>query len=234
LVEIARWVAHTHDVLTQLEATATGVAKAEAELRGFLMTDQESYLVPYSAGLTKTRHRLEAVRKLTADNPCQQARVDKLERLILHRLDLLEALLKIGHDQGFGAARRILTFDQGPQYMEEIRQGIQDMEHEEQEILASRFAQQEYPRVREMFTRGSVLASDWYKERLRAKQERDIALWSRHIAALEAFVSGPGSRQFDVRSRLAEARAQMTRVSSVAYLAELVGTIGADPFTDGH
>jgi hypothetical protein len=31
---------------------------------------------------------------------------------------------------------------------------------------------------------------------------------------------------------LPKARAQMARVSSVAYLAELVGTIGADPFTD--
>jgi hypothetical protein len=83
-----------------------------------------------------------------------------------------------------------------------------------------------------MFTRESVVASDWYKERLRAKQERDMALWSRHVAALEAFVSGPGSGQLDVRSRLTEARAQMARVSSAAYLAELVGTIGADPFTD--
>jgi CHASE3 domain sensor protein len=53
LVENARWVAHTHDVLTQLEATATGVTAAETELRGFLLTDQESYLVPYSAGLTE-------------------------------------------------------------------------------------------------------------------------------------------------------------------------------------
>jgi len=77
-----------------------------------------------------------------------------------------------------------------------------------------------------------VLASDWYQERLRAKQERDIALWKRHVAALEAFVSGPGSPQFEVRGRLAEARVQMARVSSVAYLAELVETIGADPFTD--
>jgi hypothetical protein len=88
------------------------------------------------------------------------------------------------------------------------------------------------PGVRAMFTRESVVASDWYKERLRAKQERDMALWSRHVAALEAFVSGPGSGQLDVRSRLTEARAQMARVSSAAYLAELVGTIGADPFTD--
>jgi diguanylate cyclase (GGDEF)-like protein len=143
LVDNARWVAHTHDVLTQLEATATGVTEAETELRGFLLTDQESYLVPYSAGLTEIRGRLQAVRKLSADNPRQQARIDRLEPLVLHRLDLLDALLKIGHDQGFGAARRILTFDKGPQYMDEIRQGIQEMEHEEQEILASRFAQQE-------------------------------------------------------------------------------------------
>jgi diguanylate cyclase (GGDEF)-like protein len=143
LVENARWVAHTHDVLTQLEATATGVTEAETELRGFLMTDRESYLVPYSAGLTKTRSRLQTVRKLTAGNPRQQACVDKLEPLILHRLDLLDALLKIGHDQGFGAARRILTFDRAPEYMEEIRRGIREMEHGEQEILASHFAQQE-------------------------------------------------------------------------------------------
>ena len=143
LVENARWVAHTHDVLTQLEATAAGVTAAETELRGFLTTDRESYLLPYSAGLTETRRRIEAVRKITSDSPPQQARIYKLEPLILHRLDLLDALLKIGHDQGFGAARRILTFDQGPQYMEEIRQGIQDMEHAEQEVLASRFRQQE-------------------------------------------------------------------------------------------
>jgi hypothetical protein len=88
------------------------------------------------------------------------------------------------------------------------------------------------PEVRAMFTREAVLASEWYRARLRAKQARDVALWSRHIAALEAFLRGPGARQFDVRDRLVEARAQMARVSSVAYRAELVGTIGADPFTD--
>jgi diguanylate cyclase (GGDEF)-like protein len=143
LVDNAHWVAHTHEVLTQLEATATGVAGAEADLRGFIMTNQESYLVPYSDGLKETRRRLQAVRKLTSDSPAQQTRIDKVEPLILHRLDLLEALLKIGHDQGFGAARRILTFDSGPQYMEEIRQGIGEMEHAEQEVLASRFAEQE-------------------------------------------------------------------------------------------
>ena len=118
LVENARWVAHTHDVLTRLEATAASVTAAETGLREFLLTDQESTLVPYSAGLTETRRRLAAVRKLTADCPRQQARIDKLEPLILQRTVLLEALQKIGHDQGFPAARRILAFDRGPEYLE--------------------------------------------------------------------------------------------------------------------
>jgi hypothetical protein len=82
--------------------------------------------------------------------------------------------------------------------------------------------------VRGMFTREYLLGSDWYKDRLRVKQERDVALWSRHIAALEAF-GGNEARQIDVAGRLAEARRQMARVSSVAYLSELVGTIGAEP-----
>ena len=72
--------------------------------------------------------------------------------------------------------------------------------------------------------------SDWYMERLRVKQGRDIALWRRHLAALESFRALGGSRQFDCVGQLAQARRQMARVSAVAYLGELAGTIGADPF----
>ncbi len=82
----------------------------------------------------------------------------------------------------------------------------------------------DHPEVRAMFSREAVLESDWYQERLRAKQARDIALWTRHIAALQ-------SAQLPMPERLADAHAQMARVSSPAYLTELVGTIGADPFT---
>ncbi|HUI54454.1 MAG TPA: CHASE3 domain-containing protein [Bryobacteraceae bacterium] len=60
LVENARWVAHTHDVLTQLEAIAAGLGDAETELRGFLLTNQEAYLAPYRDGLTKTRRRIDS------------------------------------------------------------------------------------------------------------------------------------------------------------------------------
>lgn len=43
------------------------------------------------------------------------------------------------------------------------------------------------PELRRMFTRDALLASDWYAERLKVRQERDIALWKRHLAAVETF-----------------------------------------------
>lgn len=75
---------------------------------------------------------------------------------------------------------------------------------------------------RAMFTREALLASEWYGERLRVQQERDVALWGRHVKALE----GAGRDSGD-------ASAQLARVSDAGYLKELVGTLGCDPFAGG-
>ncbi|HXE62380.1 MAG TPA: hypothetical protein VN519_02515 [Bryobacteraceae bacterium] len=72
----------------------------------------------------------------------------------------------------------------------------------------------EDPSIRGLFTREALLGSDWYAERLATKQKRDIALWTRHVAATNSTA----------------AKAELDRVSSPAYLEELRGTIGADPF----
>jgi hypothetical protein len=89
----------------------------------------------------------------------------------------------------------------------------------------------DHPRVRAMFTREALLSSSWYRERLRARQAGDISLWKRHVDALSAFAhqdDAETARELNIDSRLAEARRQLERVSSPAYLEELMGTIGAD------
>jgi hypothetical protein len=84
--------------------------------------------------------------------------------------------------------------------------------------------------VRALFTRESLLASDWYAERLHAQQSRDVKLWARHLAALESFrTSGLPATGIDLDQRLAYAHEQAERVGSPSYLHELEGTIGADP-----
>jgi hypothetical protein len=90
------------------------------------------------------------------------------------------------------------------------------------------------PEIRGMFTREYLLASDWYAERLRTKQKRDVALWTRHVRALEEVLVGRTKPiGLDLGGRLVEARKQLAWVSAPDYLSELRGTIGADPFGSG-
>ena len=89
------------------------------------------------------------------------------------------------------------------------------------------------PTIRALFTREALLASDWYQERLAVKQQRDVALWERHVRSLTEFLARAGHRDEAVRlgiaGRLEHARAELERVSARDYPATLVGTIGADP-----
>ncbi len=89
------------------------------------------------------------------------------------------------------------------------------------------------PEIRALFTQESLLASDWYRERLQTKQNRDIALWQRHVQSLEEFASAAGSngavKRLDIATRLEAARKELARVSSPEYLADLNGMLGADP-----
>jgi hypothetical protein len=90
-----------------------------------------------------------------------------------------------------------------------------------------------HPEIRALFTREAMLASEWYQERLATKQQRDIALWERHVGSLTKFLARVGHREeaerLGIAERLEHAREELRRVSSPEYLALLVGTIGADP-----
>jgi hypothetical protein len=87
------------------------------------------------------------------------------------------------------------------------------------------------PKIRGLFQREAVLASAWYHERLRAKQHADVALWRRHVQALQTAIASadtPAAR-LPLEQSLAEARAKLAHVESLEYLGSLAGTIGADP-----
>jgi hypothetical protein len=90
-----------------------------------------------------------------------------------------------------------------------------------------------HPDIRAMFTRENLLASDWYKERLEVKQQRDVGLWKRHVDNLQQFLddedySDEASR-LGIRQRLEAAVSKLAQVEQPDYLQSLVGTLGADP-----
>lgn len=90
-----------------------------------------------------------------------------------------------------------------------------------------------HPRIRAMFTRESMLSSDWYRERLESKQTLDRALGERHVAYLREFLADPVRSQaaprLGIADRLADAQREVERVSSPQYLTDLQGMLGLDP-----
>ena len=89
------------------------------------------------------------------------------------------------------------------------------------------------PEFRVQFTRESVLAADWYQERLDAKQAAATARAEAGLAAIEKFVATPGneepSQRLDMAARIEAAKAELDRFSSPEYRAGIIGTVGAQP-----
>ena len=95
----------------------------------------------------------------------------------------------------------------------------------------------ENPALRNMFTRESLLSTDWYAARLAARQRVDQNLWRRHVEYLDKFLKRAShadeAARLGIAARLNIARKTLAQVDSPGYLEFLRGTIGAEPI-DGY
>ena len=89
------------------------------------------------------------------------------------------------------------------------------------------------PELRKYFDRDYVVNSDWYKERLILKQQKDIAFYGKQIKYLEDFIATPSNNipvvEMNLNDRLKTLKQFFAEVNSKNYLKSLNGTIGADP-----
>ncbi len=91
----------------------------------------------------------------------------------------------------------------------------------------------EAPEIRSLFSRETMLESDWYHRRLQAKQQSDIRYYEQQIRYLRDFLQKESHQReagrLRIGERLADATRQLERVKSDDYLKELAGSIGTDP-----
>jgi CHASE3 domain sensor protein len=73
---------HTYHVLDRFEHMFSSLMDAETGQRGYIITGEESYLEPYSAELKSLETAIDDLRKLTANNPSQQRRLDAIATLM--------------------------------------------------------------------------------------------------------------------------------------------------------
>jgi len=143
LIENDRLVAHTHEVISTLENMLARIVDAETGERGYVITGNEAYLEPYHAALGEIRKTFDTARRLTADNPNQQRRLDLVSPIIDTRLATLNTVIDLRRAAGFEPAARSMSNNRGKELMDQIRRVAADMRSDEQGLLVQRAARAE-------------------------------------------------------------------------------------------
>lgn len=86
--------------------------------------------------------------------------------------------------------------------------------------------------IRKLFTRDSIIHSEWYAERIITKQHIDMNILQNVITSCQSDYAEEKVNPYTdkVLQQLAEAKTQLKNVKSISYLKSLDGSIGADPF----
>ena len=138
VIESTQLRVHTYQVFDNIQALLSALRDAETGQRGYILVGENSYLEPYQNGLNAIDQKLKSLRKLTADNPNQQRRLDELAPLIVSKLAELKETIDLRKSGGFEAALKIVKAGKGKAVMDRVRKVAAEMEHEETLLLKQR------------------------------------------------------------------------------------------------
>ena len=132
-------VARTREVLYELSETEALLLNAQSGQRGFLYTGDEKYLVPYDAAFAQVQPHIEALARLTADNPRERALVIELGNMSQLKLAELAQTISLYRAGKQNPAKAMVLTDVG--LMDKIRGVIGDLQHQENLLEAARETQ---------------------------------------------------------------------------------------------
>ena len=142
LIDHDAWVTHTHQVIAETEGVRSSLLDGETGVRGFLLTDREAFLEPYTAAVTAVPDRLNHLRALTTDNPTQQDSIHELSGQVDRQLDLLAQKVRSRRAKSAWAEdpQDVDRLVRGKANMDGIRETLDRMGREEDRLLAVREA----------------------------------------------------------------------------------------------
>ncbi|WP_428394610.1 CHASE3 domain-containing protein [Lichenicoccus sp.] len=133
-----QWVQHTDQVLVTIKDLQIGIRALEDGQRGYLLTGENDYLLPYNTARGRVGTLLAALRTLTADNPTEQDRLRLLAPLLAHKVAFTAQTVATRRDGGVDAALAMMRTDLGRQDMLRIDGLLGAMTGEEQKLLGQR------------------------------------------------------------------------------------------------
>ena len=81
---------------------------------------------------------VKELRKLTADNPNQQKRIDAIEPIVAAKLTELKQTVDLRRSGSLEETNKIIRAGEGKRFMDDLRRILSAMEDEERELLKQR------------------------------------------------------------------------------------------------
>lgn len=137
--EANAWVIHTQAVQGELAGYTREIVDAETSQRGYLLTLQEPYLVPYNAVLADNGDRLERLKSLITDET-EQRKLQRLADIFNEKLGELGLTIQLARTGNLPAAMAIVREGRGRRYTVEFRRLGKEIAAGEAATLATRRA----------------------------------------------------------------------------------------------
>jgi signal transduction histidine kinase len=133
-----KWVQHTEQVIS-LSGNILSLGKdIESASRGFVITNDSTYLEPLYNSEKTTFGLIDQLRQLVQDNRAQQQRVDSFKLYMHKRLGFSLQSVELRSKQGLSAAIAYVSNKKGKHYSDLMRHIINEIQQEESTLLKQR------------------------------------------------------------------------------------------------
>ncbi|MEZ5681335.1 MAG: CHASE3 domain-containing protein [Erythrobacter sp.] len=135
-------VEKTTEILDQLRRIGRATLNGETGQRGYLITLDRRYLVPFETGQEQIDPALDRLKALLADvaTPRQSELVDEIEALARAKFREMNDSVAMVEEGRLLDARRAVLSDEGVETMERLGRAIHEMEEIENDILTEAIA----------------------------------------------------------------------------------------------
>ncbi len=134
---------HSYEVLAAVNDISQAMMNQEGALRGYLVSNDPSFLDRYRAGRVAYGKAFASLTELTADNAAQQTRLGALSRFIAHwSEDIADREIALVEAGSLDKARTLLASGAGRTAMDGVRAELATIETVERDLLAIRSADQ--------------------------------------------------------------------------------------------
>jgi signal transduction histidine kinase len=128
-------VEHTWEVINQVERIMSSAKDAETGSRGFLLTDDASYLEPYTVAVKELPTELDGLQRLTSDNTSQRERLVMMRAVLEQRLGLLAHGIELRRTGETDSMQALVLSGTGKAQMNRLRELADQAEAEERRLL---------------------------------------------------------------------------------------------------